>query len=115
MKNNLSNKVQLIGRLGLDPEVKEVTGKRKVARMNLATSEEYYNKAGEKVKETQWHRLVAWDALAEICEKYITKGQEIAVEGKLEYRVYTDKDNVKHFITEVTISELLIISNRKAS
>ena len=112
---NLSNKVQLIGRLGDDPKVKTLETKKKMARISLATSDSYYNKAGEKITETQWHNLVFWGGLAEVCEKYLTKGEEIAVEGRLGYRMYTDKDNNNKYITEVTVTDLLMISKRKAS
>ncbi|HOP12534.1 single-stranded DNA-binding protein [Lentimicrobium sp.] len=112
--NNLNNTVQLIGRLGADPEVRTLKGDRRYARLRLATSDTYYNKAGEKVQETQWHNLVAWGGLADVCANHLSKGQEIAVEGKLGYRIYTDKDNNKQFITEVTIHDLLMISSRKA-
>jgi len=113
--NKLNNTVQLIGRLGADPQIKTFEENKKFARLSIATSEEYYNKAGEKVKDTQWHSLVLWGGLAEVCEKYLTKGQEIAIEGKLGYRVYTDKENNKHFITEITVNDLLMIGAKKAS
>ena len=111
---NLSNKVQLIGRLGADPKVKILNGKTKTARINLATSDYYYNKAGEKIAETQWHNLVFWGGLADVCEKYLTKGEEIAIEGRLGYRMYTDSENNNKYITEVTVTDLLMISKRKA-
>lgn len=113
--NNLNNKVQLIGHLGIDPEVKMTSDNRKVARLRIATNEVRFTKTGEKTTETQWHNLIAWGGLAEVCEKYLTKGQEIAIEGKLSYRIYTDKENNKQFITEITVNELMMISNRKAS
>ncbi len=112
--NTISNKVQLIGYLGNDPEVKTIAGNRKMARFSLATNEVRFNKAGEKITETQWHNLVFWGGLAEVCEKHLTKGQEVAVEGRLGYRMYTDKDNINKFITEITGTEMLMISNRKA-
>ncbi len=107
--NNLRNKVQLIGNLGQNPEVKELNGGRKVAKFSLATNETYYNKAGEKVKETQWHNLIAWGKTAEIIEKYLTKGKEVAVEGKLLNRNYTGKDGVKRYVTEIQVSEVLML------
>ncbi len=111
--NNLNNSVQLIGRLGADPEVKTLDGNRKYARLRLATSDEYTNKAGEKVKDTQWHTLVVWGGLTDVCEKHLTKGQEIIVEGKLGYRVFTDKQGNKRFMTEITVNELLMTGGRK--
>jgi single-strand DNA-binding protein len=107
--NNLRNSVQLIGRLGADPEVKTLGSNLKIARLRIATSEEYKDKNGEKVRQTHWHNLVAWGGLAEVCETHLNKGREIAIEGRLGYRVYTDKENVKHFITEITLNELVMI------
>lgn len=112
--NKLNNTVQLIGRLGADPEIKTYDENRKVAKFRLATSEEYFSKTGEKVKNTQWHSLVAWGGLAEVCEKHLTKGQEVAIEGRLNYHVYTDKDNNKHFITEINVNDLLMVGGKKA-
>lgn len=111
--NNINNTVQLIGRLGADPEMKTFEGSRKVARLRLATSEEYKSKSGEKVKQTEWHTLVAWGPLAEVCENSLFKGQEVAIEGKLGYRVYTDKEGNKKFITEITVNDLMLVGNRK--
>jgi single-strand DNA-binding protein len=111
--NTLRNKVQLIGNLGQNPEVKELNGGKKVAKFSLATNESYQNKAGEKVTDTQWHNLVAWGKTADIIEKYLTKGSEVAIEGKLLNRNYTDKDGVKRFVTEVQVSELLMLGNKK--
>jgi len=104
----LKNKVQLIGNLGGKPEVKNTESGKKLAMFNLATSESYRNAKGEKVTETQWHRIVAWGKIAEIVEKYLDKGKEIAVEGKLVNRSYTDKDGNKKYITEIQVNELLM-------
>jgi len=105
----LKNKVQLIGHLGGKPEVKETESGKKLATFSIATNESYRNAKGEKITETQWHRVVAWGKVAEIAEKYLDKGKEIAVEGKLVNRSYTDKDGIKKYITEVQISELLML------
>ena len=105
----LKNKVQLIGNLGGKPEVKEMESGKKLATFNLATSESYRNAKGEKVTETQWHRIVAWGKVAEIAEKYLDKGKEVAIEGKLVNRSYNDKDGNKKYITEVQINELLML------
>ncbi len=113
--NNLRNSVHLIGRLGADPEIKTVQGNLKVARLRVATSDEYKSKTGEKVKQTQWHTLVAWGGLADICENSLSKGIEVAIEGKLGYRVYTDKENNKHFITEITVNELVMVGSKTAT
>ena len=106
----LRNKVQLIGNLGNNPEVKNTEGGKKLAKFSVATNESYRNARGERVTETQWHTLVAWGKVAEIVEKYLSKGSEIAVEGKLVYRNYTDKEGVKKYSTEIQVSELLMLS-----
>jgi len=107
--NAMRNRVQLIGRLGQNPETKEFDNGRKLVRMSIATNEEYMSN-GEKVKQTTWHNLVAWGKLAEICEKYLQKGREIAVEGKLIYRSWEDKDGAKHNTTEIHIGEMLMLN-----
>lgn len=111
--NALKNKVQLIGHLGNNPEIKSFDGTRKLAKFNIATNETYRNAKGEKVTETQWHHIVAWGKLADIASKYLTKGSEVAVEGKLITRSYTDKDGVKKYFTEIEISELLMLGEKK--
>ncbi|MDY0344744.1 MAG: single-stranded DNA-binding protein [Lentimicrobium sp.] len=112
--NSLRNSVQLIGRLGTNPEVKTLDKNRKVAKFSLATSDIYFNKAGEKVEETQWHNVIAWNGLATICEKYLTKGKEVALEGKIMHRSYTDKEEKIRYITEIVINELVMLDARKA-
>ena len=108
----LKNKVQLIGNLGANPEVKTLDGGRKLARFNVATSETYRNAKGDKVTDTQWHTLVAWGKVAEIAEKYLKKGSEVAVEGKLINRSYNDKDGNKKYITEVQVKEVLMLGEK---
>jgi single-strand DNA-binding protein len=105
----LKNKVQLIGNLGNAPEVKTLESGKKMARFNVATNEVYRNAKGEKVTETQWHNLVAWGKVAEIVEKYLTKGKEVAIEGKLINRSYNDKEGNKKYITEIQVNELLML------
>jgi len=107
--NTLRNRVQLIGNLGNDPEIITLESGRKLAKFAIATNETYKNDKGEKVTDTQWHQLVAWGKSAEIVEKYVTKGKEIAIEGKLAHRSYEDKNGEKKYITEVVISELLLL------
>lgn len=111
--NAMRNRVQLIGRLGQDPEVKELDNGRKLVRMSIATNEEYMNN-GEKVKQTTWHNLVAWGKLAEICGKYLEKGSEIAVEGKLIYRQWEDKEGVKRNTTEIHLNEMLMLDKKSS-
>jgi single-strand DNA-binding protein len=109
----LKNKVQLIGNLGNAPEVKTTENGKKLARFSVATDESYRNANGEKVTETTWHNLVAWGKVAEIAEKYLTKGKEVAVEGKLINRSYTDKEGNKKYITEVEVNEILMFGGDK--
>lgn len=111
--NALRNKVQLIGNLGMDPEVKSLEGGKKLAKMSIATNEIYKNSNGEKVTETQWHNLIAWGKTAEIVEKFLKKGSEVAIEGKLINRNYTDKEGVKRYITEIEVSEVLMLDSKK--
>ena len=111
--NTLKNKVQLIGNLGQNPEVKELGGGKKLAKFSLATNETYRNKAGEKVTDTQWHNLTVWGKTADIVEKYLKKGSEVAVEGKLLNRNYTDKDGVKRYVTEIQVNELVLLGGKK--
>lgn len=111
--NSLRNRVTLIGRLGNEPEVRTFENNKKVVRMSLATSDAYTDKAGNKVNQTDWHNLVVWDArLTNICEKYLTKGKEVAVEGKITYRNWDDKEGKTHYITEINVNELLFIGSK---
>lgn len=110
----LKNKVQLIGNLGQNPEIKTLDGGKKLAKFSIATNESYRNANGEKVIETQWHNLVAFGKLAEIIEKYITKGSEVAVEGKITYRTYNDKDGIKKYFTEIQVNELLMLGEKSS-
>jgi single-strand DNA-binding protein len=107
------NKVILIGRTGKDPEITTLRDGMKVARISLATSEAYTNKAGEKVEQTEWHNLSLWQGRAEIAEKFICKGQLLYVEGKLRYSVF-EKDNVKHHRTEVVVDKMRMLGGRPA-
>ena len=107
--STLRNQVHLIGHVGQDPEIKSFEGNRKLANLTIATNETYKNEKGEKVEETQWHRITAWGKTAEIIEKYVAKGKEIAVEGKSVHRSYDDKNGDKKYITEIVVSELLLL------
>ena len=107
----LRNKVQLIGNLGNTPEIKTLESGKKMARFSIATNEDYRTANGEKVTETQWHNIVAWGKVAEIAEKLLSKGREVALEGKLIHRSYTDKEGNKKYITEVQVNELLMLGD----
>ncbi|WP_166962639.1 single-stranded DNA-binding protein [Yeosuana marina] len=106
--NTLRNKVQLIGNLGNDPEIINLESGKTLAKFTIATNENYTNNKGEKITDTQWHNIVAWGKTAQIIEKYVTKGKEVAIEGKLTSRSYDDKEGNKRYITEVVCSELLM-------
>ena len=108
----LKNKVQLIGNLGGKPEVRTLDGGKKMARFSVATNESYRNAQGDKVTETQWHNLVAWGKVAELAEKFLDKGTEVAIEGKLTNRSYTDKAGNKKQVTEVVVNELLRLGEK---
>jgi len=107
--NTLRNKVQLIGNLGKDPEIINLESGKTLAKFAIATNESYKNAQGEKITDTQWHNIVAWGKTAEIVEKYVGKGKEVAIEGKLTTRSWEDKDGMKRYITEVVCSELLML------
>jgi single-strand DNA-binding protein len=107
--NTLRNKVQLIGNLGKDPEIVNLESGKVLAKFSIATNESYKNSQGEKVTDTQWHNIVAWGKTAQIVEKYVTKGKEVAIEGKLTTRSWEDKEGMKRYITEVVCSELLML------
>ncbi|MGV6846038.1 MAG: single-stranded DNA-binding protein [Lutibacter sp.] len=110
--STLKNKVQLIGNLGNNPEIINLDNGNKLAKFSLATNETYKNAQGEKVTNTYWHNLVAWNKTAEIIENYLTKGKEVAIEGKLTSRSYDDAEGNKKYITEVVVDELLMLGNK---
>jgi single-strand DNA-binding protein len=105
---NIKNHVQLIGRLGADPQVKILDNGTKVARFSIAVNESYTNRSGEKVNNVQWHNVVAWGSLANISEKILHKGTQVTVDGKLLNRSYTAKDGSKRTATEIVASELFV-------
>ena len=111
---NIKNHVQLVGRLGADPEIKILDNGNKLARFSIAVTEKYTNKAGEKVTDVQWHPIVAWNNLAGIAEKILQKGTQVTVDGKLFRRTYTGKDGVKRSSTEIVANELFVSSQRAA-
>ena len=111
--NTLRNSVRLIGNLGMNPEVKETANGKKLAKFSLATTETHMDAGGSKVKETSWHNLVLWGKQADIAGKYLKKGNEIAVEGKLTSRNYTDKEGVKKYFTEIIVNEFVMLGGKK--
>jgi len=108
--NNLRNKVQLIGKLGINPEVRALKDGKKLARLSIATKDVYKNMKGEKVVETQWHNLIAWGKVAENMEVFLKKGNEVAVQGKLQHRSYENKEGIKKYITEIVVMEFMLLS-----
>ena len=108
----IRNQVQLIGNLGQIPEVRTTETGKKLARFSIATHDTYRNAQGQKVSETQWHNVIAWGKLADIAEKYLTKGKEVAVVGKLVHRQYTDKNGIKRSATEIVLNEMLMLGGR---
>ena len=113
--NALKNKVQLIGNLGNAPEVRNTESGKKLVRFSIATNETDRNAKGEKVKETQWHNLIAWGKVAEIAEKYLTKGSAVAIEGKLMNNNYTDNTGNKKYNTEIQVHELLLLGSKASA
>ena len=108
---SLRNSVQLIGRLGKDPDVKTF-GDKKKATFSIATTDAYKNKKGEKVEDTQWHKIVIWGKLATVAETYLKKGQQIAVEGKLMHRMYEAEGGEKRYITEIAVNDILMLGGK---
>ena len=108
---SLRNKITLIGRTGKEVEIVQFEN-GKLAKVSLATSDYYTNAMGEKVEETQWHNLVCNGKLADLMEKYVEKGKEIAVEGKIVYRNYDDKEGQKRYITEVRVEQLVLLGSK---
>jgi single-strand DNA-binding protein len=111
--NAIRNKVHLIGNLGTAPELKEFKSGRKMARFSLATSDYYKDDDGKKVSSTQWHNLVIWGGLADVAAQYLDKGSQVAVEGKLTYRSYENKDGEKRFFTEIVVSDMVMFNKNK--
>ncbi len=107
--STLRNKVQLIGNVGNDPQITKLENGKKVGRFSLATNESYRTAKGEKVEKTDWHNVVVWGRPVEVIERYVTKGKQIAIEGKLTTRSYTDKDGNERQITEIVASEFVLL------
>lgn len=106
------NKVILIGNLGADPEVRFTPGGQAVANFRIATSESWNDKNGQKQERTEWHRIVVWGKLAELCGEYLKKGRQCFVEGRLQTREWTDKENRKNYTTEVVATGVTFLGGR---
>jgi single-strand DNA-binding protein len=111
-RNTLRNNVKLIGRLGQDPEIRNLEKDNKLATFSLATGDSYTDKDGNKKDSTEWHNIVAWGNLASICEKYLKKGKEIALDGRITYRNWEDKNGTKHTTAEIVANEILMLGDR---
>ncbi len=109
--NALRNKVQLIGRLGQDPDIKTLDSGKKVAHFTMATNENFKSADGTKTEETTWHSIVAWNGLAELASNYLKKGREVCIEGRISYRSYTDKNGLPKSVTEIVASDLVLLSS----
>src|SRR6188768_2570605 len=108
------NKVIVVGRLGADPELKHTQNSQSVAKLSVATSESWNDKNGQKQERTEWHRIVVWGKLAELCGEYLKKGRQCYVEGRLQTREWTDKENRKNYTTEVVASGVTFLGGRDA-
>lgn len=110
------NKVIIVGNLGKDPEVSYVPSGAAVAKFSVATSETWKDKTtGEKKERTEWHRIVAWDKLGEICGKYLSKGRQVYIEGKLQTHSYDDKEGVKRYVTEIIAQDVQFLGGNRDS
>ncbi|HNZ64855.1 MAG TPA: single-stranded DNA-binding protein [Smithella sp.] len=106
------NKVILIGRLGKDPEVRYTPDGTMVTNFNLATDEQRKDKNGEKIQRTEWHKIVTWGKLAEICGNYLVKGKLIYIEGRIQTRSWEDKEGMKRFTTEIIASNMMMLDSK---
>jgi single-strand DNA-binding protein len=107
------NKVQLIGNLGKDPEVRYTAGGQAVATFSIATNESWKDKEGNLQEKTEWHNVVAWQRLAEICGEYLKKGKKVYIEGRLQTRNYEDKEGVKRYVTEIVAQDMILLGSRE--
>jgi len=111
--STLKNRATLIGNLGQDPDIKMTESGKKVAHFTLATNDSYKNADGQKIGETTWHNIVAWNGLAELAEKFLKKGRQVAVEGRIVYRSYEDKKGITRYITDIVLNDMMLLQNGK--
>ena len=112
--NNLKNSVQLIGHLGKNPELIELQGGKKLAKVTIATKDIYNNSNGEKIVDTQWHNIIAWGKTAELMEVLLRKGNEVAIHGKIQHQTYEDKNGIKRYMTQIQVNEFMLLNKAKA-
>ena len=105
------NKATLIGNLGADPEVRSTNAGTRVATLSVATSRRWTSRAGDPQEKTEWHRVVCWDKLAEICERYLTKGDRVYVEGRIEYRQWEGQDGQTRYTTEIRARDMIMLGS----
>jgi single-strand DNA-binding protein len=113
--NSLKNRVILIGHLGQNPETKNIDGGKKVTRFTMATDDSHKNSDGQRISEATWHNIVAWNGLADIADRFLKKGRQVAVEGRLTYRSYEDKKGVTKNITEIILDDLVLLGSGKGN
>lgn len=106
------NKVILVGNLGADPEVRHLESGSKVANIRIATSENYTNRNGERVEQTEWHRVELWDRLAELTEQYLSKGRTVYIEGKIRTDTYQDKEGITRYSTKIRATNMTFVGGR---
>ena len=111
---NLRNRVQLIGNVGKEPQVRSFESGKTMATFSLATTETYKDQNGKQVNDTQWHQVIAWDKTANFIESYVDKGNRVAIDGKLVHRSYNDKDGNTKYITEVVVNEVMLLTAKPA-
>lgn len=109
------NKVILLGNVGAEPEVRALDGGKKVARVRVATTERYTDQQGNKQEQTEWHSVTLWGGLADVADKYVHKGSQVYIEGKIRTREWTDKDNQKRFTTEIMANEMKLLGRPKVA
>jgi single-strand DNA-binding protein len=107
------NKAILIGNLGSDPEIRTTGGGTKVAEFSLATGRRWTDKSGQQQEKTEWHRIIAWSALADVAERFLKKGEKVYIEGEIQYRSWEDKDGNTRYTTEINARELMMLGGRE--
>ena len=106
------NRVQIIGNLGADPELRTTTSGARVANISVATSRRWNDRQGQQQEKTEWHKVIFWEKLAEVCERYLKRGDRVYVEGSIEYRQYEDKEGQTRYITEIRGREMIMLGGR---
>jgi len=110
--NSLKNRVILIGRLGQNPETKTIESGKKVTHFTLATDDSFKNAEGQRISEATWHNITAWNKLADLSKRFLTKGRQVYIEGRIHYREFTDRDGNKRSKPEITASQIVLLGSR---